>query len=120
MAIELRDLIPGEEAAVDAFLAKTSETTDHFVATSLGERVAYSAFNATVSEVVQIGGVWTPRALRGRGHGRSVVAGSLQYARDRGARMAVLFTAEDNLPAQRAYAGIGFEPIGNYGIVFFA
>ena len=62
---------------------------------------------------------WTPPALRGRGYGRSVVAGSLQIARDRGARLAVLFTGEDNGAARAAYVSIGFRPIGDYAIVFF-
>ena len=64
--------------------------------------------------------LWTPRALRGRGYARCVVAGSLQSARDRGVRRAVLFTDEQNVAAQRSYASIGFRPIGDYGLVFFA
>lgn len=91
----------------------------HFVVTDGAELVAYSAFNATVADIVQIGGVWTPPALRGRGYARCAVAGSLQHARIRGVNRAVLFTGEDNLPAQRSYVAIGFRLIGEYGIVFF-
>ena len=94
----------------------------HFVVTraSDGERVAYSAFNATVADLVQIGGVWTPRELRGRGYARCAVAGSLQHARNRGVKKAILFTDEKNVAAQRSYAAIGFRPIGDYALVFFA
>jgi predicted GNAT family acetyltransferase len=46
-----------------------------------------------------------------------VVAGSLLAARAQGARRAVLFTDDDNLPAQRAYIALGFERVGDYGLV---
>jgi uncharacterized protein len=110
-----------EQRAVEAgHLATKQASGHHFVVTAAGERVAYSTFNATVADLVQIGGVWTPPALRSKGYARCAVAGSLQHARDRGVRRAILFTGEENVAAQRAYAAIGFEPIGDYGIVFFA
>ncbi len=102
------------------YLEAYQEKRHHHVAALDGERVAYSAFNAAVADLVQIGGVWTPAALRGRGYARCVVAGSLQDARNRGVRRAILFTDERNLPAQRSYLAVGFRPIGDYGIVFFA
>jgi RimJ/RimL family protein N-acetyltransferase len=92
-------------------------TSQHEQGGGLG---AYSAFNATIADTVQIGGVWTPPPQRGRGHARCVVAGSLQHARDRGVRSAILFTDEKNVAAQRSYVAVGFRPIGDYGIVFFA
>lgn len=81
--------------------------------------VACSNFNAAVPDSVQIGGVWTPRAFRGRGYARCVVAGSLQAAREEGVERAVLFTAEDNVPAQQAYLAIGFKRAGKFGLVLF-
>jgi uncharacterized protein len=111
---------PVSRAAQAAHLAVYQKTGHHFLVTVAGERVAYSAFNACIADVVQIGGVWTPRDLRGRGYARCVVAGSLQDARDRGVRRAVLFTGETNPAAQAAYVAIGFRPIGDYGIVLFA
>jgi RimJ/RimL family protein N-acetyltransferase len=91
-----------------------------FVLTRDEVPVAYSAFNAHLPDVVQVGGVWTPPPLRGHGYARSVVAGSLLLARTAGARRAVLFTGDENLPAQRAYEALGFRPIGDYGLLFFA
>jgi RimJ/RimL family protein N-acetyltransferase len=91
-----------------------------FVLTCDDDRVAYSAFNGAVPDLVQVGGVWTPPALRSRGYARSVVAGSLVMAREEGVERAILFTGEDNTPAQRAYEALGFRPIGDYGLVFFA
>lgn len=82
-----------------------------------GLPVSTSGFNAAIREAVQIGGVWTPPALRGRGYGRAVVAASLLDARAEGVGRAVLFTGLDNLPARRAYAALGFQPLGDYRLV---
>lgn len=82
-----------------------------------GQVVACSTFNAEIAEVVQVGGVYTPPELRSRGYARAVIAGSLLDARAEGVRRAVLFTDVDNVPAQRAYVAIGFQPIGDYRIV---
>jgi GNAT superfamily N-acetyltransferase len=79
--------------------------------------VAYSAFNAQLADVVQVGGVYTPPALRGRGYARAVVAGSLRAARARGVTGAILFTGKDNHFAQRAYRALGFRVVGDYGVV---
>jgi predicted GNAT family acetyltransferase len=111
---------PKTRADQARYLDAYQQNRHHYVATANGERVAYSAFNATAGDVVQVGGVWTPRDLRGRGHARCAVAGSLLDARTRGFRRAVLFTDQKNVPAQKSYTAIGFRPIGDYGIVFFA
>jgi ribosomal protein S18 acetylase RimI-like enzyme len=82
-----------------------------------GTPLAQSAFNAVTTEAVQVGGVWTPPALRGRGYGRAVVAASLRDARAEGKRQAILFTGVHNTPAQKAYIALGFQHIGDYRIV---
>jgi uncharacterized protein len=84
-----------------------------------GTPVAFSAFNAQLPDVVQIGGVFTPPALRRRGYGRAVVAGSLRDARAAGVQRSVLFTGDENVGAVRAYEAIGYRPVGDYGIVTF-
>lgn len=90
-----------------------------FVLREEGRPVAFSGFNARLPDVVQVGGVFTPPALRGRGHARSVVAGSLLAVRDTGVPRAVLFTERENLAARRAYLALGFRVVGDYGMVFF-
>jgi predicted GNAT family acetyltransferase len=82
--------------------------------------VSYSVFNATLPEIVQIGGVWTPPELRGRGYARSVVAGSLLAARKQGVRRAVLFADPLNAAARAAYLALGFRIVGDYGLVLLA
>jgi len=79
--------------------------------------VAYAAFNAMLPDIVQVGGVWTPPPLRGRGYGRAVVAGSLLAARKQGVQRAVLFADPANAAAKRAYLSLGFRVVGDYGLV---
>lgn len=80
-----------------------------------GAPVAYSRFNAALPDIVQVGGVWTPPALRRRGYARAAVAGSLLDARAGGVARAVLFSA--NPRAERAYGALGFEVVGAYGLL---
>jgi predicted GNAT family acetyltransferase len=79
--------------------------------------VSTSSFNAAQREAVQIGGVYTPPELRSRGYGRAAVAVSLLDARSEGAQTAILFTGKENLPAQRAYAALGFRHVGEFRLV---
>jgi RimJ/RimL family protein N-acetyltransferase len=82
-----------------------------------GVPVAMTGFNAELPEAVQIGGVYTPPDLRGRGHARAAVALHLAEARRAGVRRAVLFAAND--AAARAYRAIGFQPGGRMAMIFF-
>jgi uncharacterized protein len=81
--------------------------------------VSMTATNARLPDMVSIGGVYTPPALRGRGYGRAVVAGQLVHLQRTGVRRAVLFTPHDNAPARRAYEALGFRAVGDYGLVLF-
>ena len=76
------------------------------------EPVSLSAFNARLSNIVQIGPVWTPPEYRSRGYARALVAMTLQKAREDGVKQAILFT--DNIAASKAYKAVGFEKIGLY------
>lgn len=82
--------------------------------------LACCSFNARLPDMVQIGNVWTPPALRGRGYARSVVAGALALAAQAGVGEAILSTGRDNVAAQAAYRGIGFQLAGDYATVMLA
>jgi predicted GNAT family acetyltransferase len=77
--------------------------------------VSLSAFNATLPDIVQLGGIYTPPDLRGRGYAKAAVAHALLVARERGASRAVLFT--DNPSAARSYEAVGFRRAGDYSHV---
>ncbi|WP_309227708.1 GNAT family N-acetyltransferase, partial [Tolypothrix sp. LEGE 11397] len=95
-------------------------TARHWILVVEDTPVAYTTFNARLPDIVQIGGVWTPPAFRGKGYARSVVAGSLLEARSHGVERAILFTQQTNLAAQAAYRSIGFRTTGEeFGLVLF-
>ena len=106
-----------DDAANPDTLAGMIEANRLWVLEEAGCIVSMTGFNAAQPDVVQVGGVFTPVEWRGRGHGRAVVAGSLLDARADGAVEAILFTEADNHPAQRAYESLGFERVGDYGMV---
>lgn len=100
-------------ADIDAWLAADS----HRVLLRDRKPVAMTGFNARLPGIVQVGGVWTPPALRGQGLARAAVALHLAEARAAGATRATLFAASDM--AARAYRAIGFGQIGRFALTLF-
>ena len=100
-------------AILDAYL----EADSHRVLMVGGEAVAMTGFNATLTHIVQVGGVYTPPGLRGRGHARRAVALHLEEARDKGVMQATLFAS--GAAAVRAYQAIGFDRIGDWTLLLF-
>jgi GNAT superfamily N-acetyltransferase len=98
---------------VDDWLAQDS----HRLLLHQGQPVALTGFNARLPEIVQVGGVYTPPALRNRGHARTAVALHLAEARAGGASRAVLFAATP--AATRAYLANGFQPAADFALVLF-
>lgn len=98
-------------------LARNSKDGTRVVLMDGAKPLATTAFNATLSNIVQIGGVYTPPDLRGRGFARRAVALHLRSVRARGVSQATLFAASDQ--AARAYKAIGFEKIGEWALVLF-
>jgi predicted GNAT family acetyltransferase len=98
-------------AALDRQIAEGNA----WVAIRNGVSVSLSAFNATLPDIVQLGGIYTPPEHRGRGYAKAAVAASLIAARQRGATRAVLFTS--NPSAARSYEAVGFRRLGDYGLI---
>ncbi|MEO1638017.1 MAG: GNAT family N-acetyltransferase [Pseudomonadota bacterium] len=111
--------IPGEDPAEQAArdIAGYLERDSHRVLLQGDTPVAMTGFNATLPEAAQIGGVYTPPALRSRGLARRAVALHLAEARDRGVETAILFAASPQ--ASKAYEAIGFTRIGSYTICVY-
>jgi RimJ/RimL family protein N-acetyltransferase len=100
-------------------IARAVEEGRAFVLAMADNILAYAGFNATLPDMVQVGGVYSPPAERGLGYARAATHGALLAARARGVKRAILFTAEENIPAKRCYEGLGFQRVGDYGIVIY-
>jgi RimJ/RimL family protein N-acetyltransferase len=111
--------IPNEDAMEQSTkdIATYLEQDSHRVLLRDGEPVAMTGFNATLPDVVQIGGVYTPPGLRNNGYARTALALHLAEARAKGVGKAVLFAA--NQPASRAYEALGFRRTGTFSIVIY-
>ncbi|WP_137111063.1 GNAT family N-acetyltransferase [Rhodobacter sp. SY28-1] len=101
-------------ADIDSYLTRDS----HRILLHDDQPVALTGFNAVLPEILQVGGVYTPAALRGRGYARRAVALHLAEARATGIRRAVLFAASD--AAARAYLAIGFQPAETFTLFLLA
>ena len=88
------------------------ESDNHWVLLDEGVPVSLSGFNAVLPDIVQVGPVWTPPEYRGRGYARSLVALTLEQAKNNGVDKTILFT--NNPSAKKAYEAIGYEKIGTY------
>ena len=108
---------PATEASAAAQMAAMLRGGHGRVLEEAGAPVALCGFNAVLPRMVQIGAVFTPPELRGRGHARRAVALHLAEARTRGTARAVLFAASP--AAARAYQAIGFARVGDYRLVLF-
>jgi len=110
---------PGAATAEEArgAVARGVARGSQWIVMEAGAPVATSGFNAVLPEIVQVGPVYTPPALRGRGHGQAAVAGSLRDARAEGVARAVLFTDRRNPSSTGAYRRIGFAAVGDYALV---
>ncbi len=111
--------VPNEGAMEQATkdISTYLEQDSHRVLLQDGVPVAMTGFNAALPDVVQIGGVYTPPALRSHGYARTALALHLVEAQAHGVAKAVLFAA--NPAASRAYEALGFRQIGAYSIVAY-
>lgn len=114
---ETREIESAELRRVVRAELEGSARGDVWVLERDGELLARTGFNARLSDAVQIGGVWTPHALRGRGYARCVIASHLLAAREAGVTTAILFTSDSNGPARRVYAALGFRAVGRYRLL---
>lgn len=108
---------PALEARVRKLMTHLIETQKWWVATVNNTPVAMSSFNATLEDMVQVGGVHTPKQHRGKGYARVAVGGSLMDARTQGVKTGILFTEANNTPAQKVYETLGFKRIGDYALI---
>ena len=119
--IEFRLSSPADAtvAVVLPTVVSAIERSDVFVIEEANRIVAMSTFTARRADRVQIGGVFTAADKRSKGYARAVVAGSLKIVGTEGIRRATLFTGVTSYAAQRAYQAVGFQRVGDYGIVLF-
>lgn len=106
-----RDPVDAMEEGRQDYL-KALSGRDYIVLMDGETPVAMANLNARLTDIVQVGGVFTPHAYRGRGYAKRVTALLMERARNEGVRQGTLFAANES--AARAYKAIGFERIGDF------
>lgn len=76
------------------------------------EPVSLCGFNAVLPDIVQIGPVYTPPALRNKGYAKINLALCLKRALAKQVSKAILFT--NNPSASHVYQSLGFQVIGKF------
>ena len=110
------ELHPPAEPATETLPDWITADTHRFLMID-GAPAAMTGFNAVLSDMVQVGGVYTPPESRGRGLARRAVGLHLTEAQKAGVARAILFAASD--AAVACYRPLGFERIGDYAFVLF-
>lgn len=82
-----------------------------------GRPVAKAGTNALTSGWAQLGGVYTRPEERGRGHQRRLLSFLLARLEAQG-RNACLFVKKGNAPALALYTRLGFQPRGDFTILY--
>jgi hypothetical protein len=113
LAVPQQDAIARSEKQIRSFMAIDS----HRVLFNGDTPVAMTGFNATLPEIVQVGGVYTPPAHRSKGFARIALAMHLAEVAVDGVTEAVLSAATEF--AARAYTAIGFERTGDFALVVY-
>jgi len=81
--------------------------------------VSMADLNAKAADLGQLGGVYTAPAFRRKGYSRAVICKLLADLKTiHNMHKLIIFTGENNLPAQRLYESIGVKSIGNFALLF--
>ncbi|MDX5459996.1 ribosomal protein S18-alanine N-acetyltransferase [Micromonospora tulbaghiae] len=107
------DLFGAEKWSAGMFWNELANGHFYLVATDDdGAVLGYAGLTVSPPDEAWVQNVAVRRDAQRRGIGRLLLEALLAEAARRGARSTLLEVAADNAPAQRLYAGYGFEPIG--------
>lgn len=107
------DLFGAEQWSAAMFWNELANGHFYLVATDDdGSLLGYAGLAVYPPDEAWVQNVAVRRDVQRRGIGRLLLEALLAEAARRGARSTLLEVAADNAPAQRLYAGYGFEPIG--------
>jgi ribosomal-protein-alanine N-acetyltransferase len=107
------DLFGAEQWSPAMFWNELANGHFYLVATDAdGTVLGYAGLLVAPPDEAWVQNIAVRRDAQRRGIGRALLEALLAEAARRGVRSTLLEVAADNAPAQRLYAGYGFEPIG--------
>lgn len=85
----------------------------------MDQLVSMADLNAKASDLGQLGGVYTDPNFRKQGYSKAVIYKMLSDIKKiHSIRKLIIFTGENNLPAQKLYASIGVKQVGHFALLF--
>jgi GNAT superfamily N-acetyltransferase len=80
--------------------------------------ISKTALNSKGENIGQVGGVFTPKPYRKKGFSKATMLHMLKDCRDlHGHKKSILFTGEEDIPAQKLYESIGYKRIGSFALI---
>jgi RimJ/RimL family protein N-acetyltransferase len=101
---------------VQEFVAQRAAEEEFLFLVAEDKIVAQAYIQAATSEINQIGGVFTLGEERGKGYCKAILSELCQRVIDRG-KIPTLIVRNDNFPAMRAYASLGFTHFDDYLLI---
>ena len=81
--------------------------------------VSIADLNAKAFDLGQLGGVYTDPKFRKMGYSKSVIHKLLADLKDiHDIQKLIIFTGENNTPAQKLYESVGVKPVGYFALLF--
>jgi ribosomal-protein-alanine N-acetyltransferase len=107
------DLFGAERWTAGMFWNELANGHHYLVALDEADSVlGYAGLAVVAPDEAWVQNIAVRRDAQRTGIGRALLAALLAHAAERGARSVLLEVAADNAPAQKLYAGYGFEPVG--------
>nr|WP_205862585.1 ribosomal protein S18-alanine N-acetyltransferase [Planosporangium thailandense] len=106
------DLFGEERWTAAMFWNELAAGHHYLVATSDDTVVGYAGLAVNPPDEGWVQNIAVRRDAQRHGLGRALLEALLAEAKTRGVRRTLLEVAVDNAPAQKLYAGYGFEPVG--------
>ncbi|WP_238007567.1 ribosomal protein S18-alanine N-acetyltransferase [Dactylosporangium sp. AC04546] len=111
--LPIEDELFGEERWSAAMFWNELAAGHHYLVALDGDRiVGYAGLALSPPDEAWVQNIGVRKDAQRRGIGRRLLQALLAEARARGARQVLLEVAVDNAPAQKLYAGYGFEAVG--------
>lgn len=81
--------------------------------------VSIADLNAKALDLGQVGGVYTDPKFRQKGYSKAVMTQLLRDAKEiHSIRKLIIFTGENNFPAQKLYKSLGVSQVGYFALLF--
>jgi uncharacterized protein len=110
-----------DEVPEDALVLATNRVQDGMITfwEANGQVVTMSGFGRPTDNGINIGPVYTPPELRGRGYASASVAFLSQYLLDKGYKYVTLFTDLANPTSNSIYQKVGYKPVCDFDMYVF-